>query len=146
MLNENLFSGNKDKEWTWNLSLKHVTIMTLTLSQHGWIMGSAQHLTEKNILPKLNENLLKGSGDMEGPQNARLKDVTFNCDLKHVTIMTLTLSQHGWIMGSAQHLTEKNILPKLNENLLKGSGDMEGPQNARLKDVTFNCDLYLGQT
>ena len=28
-------------------------------------------------------------------------------------------------MSSAHHLTEVNILPKFNENLSKGSGDME---------------------
>ena len=39
--------------------------------------------------------------------------------------VTLTLSWHGWLMGSAHWLTEANIWPKFNENLSKGSGDME---------------------
>ena len=75
-------------------------------------------------------------------------------------------------MGSAHRLTEANIRPKFNENLSKGSGDMErtrkcyrmtdgqtdtrtneghfynppsasrrGTRNSRLKSVTLNCDL-----
>ena len=47
-------------------------------------------------------------------------------------------------MGSAHHLTEVSILPMFNENLSKGSGDMEQTRNARLKHKTFNCDLDLG--
>ena len=47
-------------------------------------------------------------------------------------------------MGSAHNLTEVNILPKFNEALPKGSGDMEWTQNARLKHISFNCALDLG--
>ena len=47
-------------------------------------------------------------------------------------------------MGSAHYLTQVNTLQKFHENLLKSSGDMEGTRNARLKHVTFNCDLDLG--
>ena len=36
-----------------------------------------------------------------------------------------------------------NILPKFNENLMKGSEDMEQTRDARLKLVTLNCDLDL---
>ena len=39
--------------------------------------------------------------------------------------VTLTLSQHAWVMGSAHCLTKANIWPKFHENLSKGSGDME---------------------
>ena len=39
--------------------------------------------------------------------------------------VTYTLSWHGWLMGSAHRITEANIYQKLNENLSKGSGDME---------------------
>ena len=46
-------------------------------------------------------------------------------------------------MDSAHCLTKVNILPKVNENLSKGSGDMERTCNARLKLVTFECDLDI---
>ena len=45
------------------------------------------------------------------------------------SIVTIILSQHGWVMGPAQNLTEENIWPKLNENPSKGKGDMERTQN-----------------
>ena len=54
--------------------------------------------------------------------------------------MTLTLSRHAWVMGSAHHLTKANIWPKFHENLSKGSGDME---RTRKRWMTFNCDLDL---
>ena len=46
-------------------------------------------------------------------------------------------------MGSAHHLTEVNIQPKLNENPSRDKGDMEGTQNSRLNPMTINCDLDL---
>ena len=49
---------------------------------------------------------------MEQIGNARLRLGTFDCNLK----------------GSAQHYTEVNFLPKLNDNILKGSGNMEQTQ------------------
>ena len=55
--------------------------------------------------------------------------------------MTLTLSLHCWVMGSAHHLTKANIWPTFNKYLSKGSGDMEWTWNSRLKLVTYNCDL-----
>ena len=54
--------------------------------------------------------------------------------------VTLTLSRHAWIMGSAHRLTKANIWPKFHENLSKGSGDME---RTRKRRITFNCDLDL---
>ena len=57
--------------------------------------------------------------------------------------MTMTLSPQGYVMGFAHRLPKVSILPKFNENLLKSSGDMERTQNARLKLVTFDCDLDL---
>ena len=59
------------------------------------------------------------------------------------SIVTLTLSLHCWVMGSAHHLTKANIWPKFNKYLSKGSGDMEWTWNSRLKLVTFNCDIDL---
>ena len=59
------------------------------------------------------------------------------------SIVTLTLSLHCWVMGSAHYLTEANIWPKFNIYLSKGSGDMEWTWNSRLKLVTFNCNLDL---
>ena len=47
-------------------------------------------------------------------------------------------------MGSAHFFTAVNILLKFNENLSKGSEDMEQTQNSKLKHVTFNCELDLG--
>ena len=47
-------------------------------------------------------------------------------------------------MASAHSLTEVNILRKFIENLAKGSG-YGVYANAKLKHVTFNCDLDLGR-
>ena len=58
-------------------------------------------------------------------------------------VVTLILSWHGWVTGSAHHLTEVSIWPKLNENSFRSKGDMAQTRNSRLKLVTFNCDLYL---
>ena len=44
-------------------------------------------------------------------------------------------------MGSAHRLTENSIWVKLNENRLKGSGDMERTHNSRVKPMTLNCNL-----
>ena len=43
--------------------------------------------------------------------------------------MTLTLSLRRRVMGSAHHLTERNVWVKFNENRCKGSGDMEQTRN-----------------
>ena len=58
-------------------------------------------LNEVNILPKFNKNLSKDSEDMEQTKNARLKQVTFNCDLD--------LGLHGLVMDSTHHLCKGNI-------------------------------------
>ena len=46
--------------------------------------------------------------------------------------VTLTLSRHAWVMGSAHRLTKANIWPKFHENLSKGSGDMERTRKRRM--------------
>ena len=154
--------------------------MTLTLSRHVWVMGSARRLTKAKSWPKFHENLSKDSEDME---QTRKRWMTFHCDLNlesaslsyrfytslrrtlhpnltrqsewqwsglkiqgsnwPPSIVTLTLSQHSWVMGSAHHLTEANIWLTFKENLSRGKGDMERTQNSGLKLVTFNCDLDL---
>ena len=48
------------------------------------------------------------------------------------------------MVDSAQRFTEVKIFPKFNENLSKGSEDMEQTRNARLKLVILNCALDLG--
>ena len=58
-----------------------------------------------------NENRQKGSGDMEWTSNSRVNPST--------------LSLGSWVMCSAHHLTEQNILVKFNANHQNGSGDME---------------------
>ena len=70
------WSGLKIQGWNWWPSN-----VTLTLSLHCRVMGSAHHLTKTNIWPKFDKHLSKGSGDMEWTWNSRLKLVTFNCDL-----------------------------------------------------------------
>ena len=113
--------------WPWTV--------TLILSQHGWVIDSAHHLTKVNIWPKFKENLSAGIGDTEWTRNSRLKTVTLNCDLE--------LCRHGWVMSSAHHLTEANIWPKFKENPSRGIGDMERTRNSRLKPMTLTCDLDL---
>ena len=54
--------------------------------------------------------------------------------------VTLTMSRHALVMGSAHRLTKANIWPKFHENPSKGSGDME---RTRKRWMTFNCDLGL---
>ena len=54
--------------------------------------------------------------------------------------VTLTLSRHAWVMGSAHRLTKANIWPKFHENLSKGSGAMERTIKSRM---TFSCVLDL---
>ena len=56
------------------------------------------------------------------------------------SIVTLTLSLHRWVIDSTHHLTKANIWPKFNKAVWMA---MERPQNSRLKQVTFNCDLDL---
>ena len=46
-------------------------------------------------------------------------------------------------MGSVQCLSDKNIQLSFMKILSGGNGDVEQTQNARLKLVTFNCDLDL---
>ena len=46
-------------------------------------------------------------------------------------------------MGSAQHLTEENIQPKLNKKSSRGKGDMERIRNSRLNSMPFSCDIGL---
>ena len=60
--------------------------------------------------------------------------------------MTLTCDlvsrQLGHVaMCSAHRLTERNIWVKFNENLPKGSEDMERTGNARVNHLTLTCDL-----
>ena len=106
-------------------------MVTLTLNQHSWVMGSANHLTEANIWPMFKENPSRGKGDMEPTFKARTLPLT----------VTLTLSPQGWVMGSAHCPTEVNIWPKFRENPPMGKGDTERTQNSRLKPITLNCDL-----
>ena len=107
-------------------------MVTLTLSQHSWVMGSAHHLTEANIWPRSKENLFRGKGDMElKAQGSNSWPLT----------VTLTLSSQGWVMGSAHCPTKVNIRPKFRENHPRGKGDTEWTQNSRHKPVTLNCDL-----
>ena len=78
---------------------------------------------------KLNENCSKGSGDMEGTPNSTVKP------------MTLTLSLHSRVIGSAHQLTERNIGVMFNENLTNSLGYMERTQNSRVNPMILKCDL-----
>ena len=143
----------------------------LVLSEHGWVMGSTHRLTEANIWSKFNENPSRGKGELERTRNSKLKLVTFNCDLDlelwilHIVSLRQTfdyrlmkifpedrrygadtkfnMSRHGCVIGSAHRLTKRNIWLKFNENLSKGSGDMErtrkcyGWTDGRLERQTF---------
>ena len=64
-------------------------------------MGSAHYLIEVNVISKFNDDPFRGTctckGDME---LAKPVDPL---------IVTLTLSLHVCVMGSAHHLTEMNI-------------------------------------
>ena len=53
--------------------------------------------------------------------------------------MTLTLSLHSRVIGSAHCLNEINIWVKFIENLSKGFGDIEQTQNS--KNETHDLDL-----
>ena len=60
----------RQSEWQWSgLKIQGsnwwLSIMTLTLSQPSWVMGSAHHLTQANIWPTFKENPSRGKGDME---------------------------------------------------------------------------------
>ena len=79
--------------------------------------GSAHPFTEANILPKFNEYLSPGKGDINQTRISRLKLLTFSCELD--------LNRHGWAMRSAHQPAEASICPKYNENPSKGKGDME---------------------
>ena len=95
-------------------------------------MGSAHHFTKANIWSKVKKYLSKGSGDMEWTWNARLKLVTFNCDLD--------LESACFSYGFAHRLTKANIWSTFHEHHSKGSGDMARTRNRRM---TFSCDLDL---
>ena len=55
--------------------------------------------------------------------------------------MTLTLNRHSRVIGSAHHLTLRDICVELNENGLNGSGDKDGTRNSRVNPMTLTCDL-----
>ena len=57
--------------------------------------------------------------------------------------VTLTLSLCSQVIGSANHLTERNIWLKFNENRPNGSGDMEKTRNSRVNPMI--CDLESRQ-
>ena len=58
--------------------------------------------------------------------------------------MILTLSLRSQVVIDSAHcLINKNIWMRLNENRLKGTGDMERTQNSREIPMTLNCDLDL---
>ena len=71
--------------------------MTLTLSMRSCVISCAHCLTEKRIKVKLNENRLKGSGDMKRTQISR------------VNALTLTFCLGSWVMCSAHRPTKRNI-------------------------------------
>ena len=72
---------------------------------------------------------------MEWTQNAKLKLMTFNCDL--------VLSQHGLVISSAHHLCQGNISFNFHKNPFWDKEDMERTHNKRLKLVTSDCDRDL---
>ena len=103
--------------------------VTLTLSRHACVMGSAHRLTKANIWPKFHEIFQR----VQELWSEKERD-------GWPSIVTLTLSLHHWVIGSTHHLTKANIWPKFNKAVWLA---MERPQNSRLKLVTFNCDLDL---
>ena len=108
-------------------------IVTLTLSLHCWVKGSAHHLTKANIF---NLNLIN---IIQRVQEIWTEHEIQGSNSWPLTV-TLTLSRHAWVMGSAHRLTKANIWPKFHENLLKGSGAMERTIKSRM---TFSCVLDL---
>ena len=114
--------GKGDMERTRNLRLEPVIFnYDLTLSLHGWVMGSDIISLRRTfdqglikIFPGVKEicngHEIKGSNSWP-------------------SIVTITLSQHGWIMDSVHCLTEANIRPKFNENPSRRNGDMEWTRN-----------------
>ena len=90
-------------------------------SWHGWVIGSAHRLTAAKFDQSLIQ-ILPGVKDVwKGHKTQGSKSWP--------SFMTLTLSRHGLVMGSAHHLTEANIWPKFNENPSRSNGDMERTQN-----------------
>ena len=73
----------------------------------------------------------RSKGDMERTQNSR------------VNPMTLTLSLHSRVIGSAQRLTEINIWVKINENRFKGYRRYGTDTKFKVKHMTWNCSLAL---
>ena len=53
----------------------------------------------------------------------------------------MTLSLCSQVIGSAHYLTKRNICGMLNEDRLKGSGDMERTRKSRVNPLTLTCDL-----
>ena len=99
-------SISPDAKWQWSgLKIQgsnwRPSIVTLTSSLHCWVMGSAHHLTKVNIWPKFNKYLSKvqeiwSEHEIQGSNSWPLT-------------VTLTLSRHSRVMGSAHHLTKVNI-------------------------------------
>ena len=83
--------------------------VTLTLSLHSWVVGSAHRVNEGNIWQKFNENCSKGSGDtcMER-WNWRVNYMTLKCDLD----LESAQHSHGFCTPShwEEHLREMKIL------------------------------------
>ena len=61
------------------------------------VISCAHCLNERKIKVKLNENRLKGSGDMKRTQISR------------VNALTLTFSLGSWAMCSVHRLTKRNV-------------------------------------
>ena len=124
----------------------------LNLSPRSWIMGFAQSQPVKNIWVRFNENISKGSGDMERTRSVtlrlrsrvmdsahRLTGGTFGSSLVKIVrgiqeicsgheipwpwSVTLTLNLDSW---------ERNNWVKMNENRSKGWVDIERAWNSRV--------------
>ena len=107
-------------------------ILTLTLSQHSWVMGSAHYLTEANIWPfKENPSRVKEKWSQHQIQGSN----------SWPSIVTLIFKSAGLSYGFWHCQLRWTFDQSFREYPPRGKGDTQRTQNSRLKPVTLNCDL-----
>ncbi len=133
-------------QWFWNYG-RDTHCMTLTfdptpviwtLSQHSWNKGSAHCLNEVNIWPKFHEIQSSSLEVIE-----QIRNTWFKLSRQ---LVTLTLSQPCWNMGSAHCLDGMNIWLKFDKIHSRGSEDMNRTQNTWFKFSNTTGDLDLVPT
>ena len=135
-LKENPSRGKRDIKWTGNSGLKLATLNSDLFLESPWLSYGFCTSSHRWPFDQSLEKILPGVKEIQSRHKIQGSN-------PWPWTVTLTLSQHGWVIDSAHRLTKVNIWPKFKENPSTGIGDTERTRNSRLKPVTLNCDLDL---